>query len=158
MPANTLPIFSKAGLLGTADITNAATALATSNGAAASGVTGTTSAEMFLLATADATNGSYIDRVRLRWVASASTSAASGPVVRLYVSTVSSGATTSANTDCIEEVVMGTQTAASATAATFPYDIPCKFVLPAGKTLLLSVSAKPTANCEIQALCFGGNY
>ena len=153
---NTDPIWSRAGLMGTADITNAATALVTSNGAAATGVT-TSTGEMFVLATADATNGSYLVRTRLRWVASTPT-ATTATVVRLYISTVSSGATTSANTDCIEEIVMGVQNAANATASTFPYDIIHGFILPAGKTLLASVHQKPATNTEIQCVTFGGNY
>lgn len=156
MGANTDPIWSRNGLLGTADITNSATALTTSNGAASTGVT-TASGEMFVCATADATNGSYIANIRLRWVASAPT-ATTATVVRLYVSSVSSGATTSANTDCIEEIVMGVQNAANASTATFPYDIPCGFILPAGKTLLASVHQKPAANTEIQIIVRGGNY
>ena len=156
MAGNINPIFSKAGLIGTADITNSATALVTSNGAAATGVT-TATGEMFVCATADATNGSYINRIRLRWVASTPT-ATTATLVRLYISSVSSGATTSANTDCFEEVVMGIQNAANATAVTFPYDIPCNFVLPAGKTILASVHQKPAANTEIQIVTTGGNF
>jgi hypothetical protein len=155
--ANTAPIFSLTGMVQRSSITNAITALATSNGTAATGVT-TTTGEMVVVATGDVTNGSYLQRLRLRWTGSTSTSAASAPVVRIYVSTVNSGATTSSNTYCIEEIVMGTQTAASATAATFPYDVPLNFILPAGSYLLASVSAKPTANTEIAMTVYGGNY
>jgi hypothetical protein len=155
MAANTLPIFSKAGLIGIANILSTSTVLASSNGASATGVTGT--GPFFLLVTADATNGSYLDRVRLRWVASTPT-ATTAVMVRLYTSTVSSGATTSANTDCIEELAMGVQNAANASTTTFPYDIPLKFVLPAGKTLLASVHQAPAASTEIQIVVFGGNY
>ena len=156
MAANTSPIFSLTPLIQRSSITNSITALATSNGTAATGVSGT-SGEMVVVATG-ATDGSYLQRLRLRWTGSTSTSAASGPVVRIYVSTVSSGATTSSNTYCIEEIVMGTQTAASATVATFPYDVPLNFILPSGSYLLASVSAKPTANTEICMTVYGGNY
>ena len=156
MGANTDPIYSRNGLLGTADITNSATALTTSNGAASTGVTGA-AGEMFVCATADATNGSYIANIRLRWVASAPT-VTTTTVVRLYISSVSSGATTNLNTDCFEEITMGAQTAASASFSTYPYDIPCGFILPAGKTILASVHQKPAANTEIQVIVRGGNY
>jgi hypothetical protein len=76
----------------------------------------------------------------------------------LYTSSVSSGATTSANTDCFEEIAVPVQTAASSTAATYPIDVPCKFILPAGKTILASVHTKPAANTEIQITAFAGNY
>ena len=155
--ANTSPIFSLTGLIQRSSIVSGITALATSNGTAATGISGT-SGEMIVVATGDATNGSYLQRIRFRWTGSTSTSAATSPVVRLYVSTVSSGATTSSNTYCIEEIVMGVQTAASATVATFPYDVALNFILPAGSFLLASVSAKPTANTEICMTVYGGNY
>lgn len=153
---NTDPIWSKTGLLGAAVITNSATALTTSNGAASTGIT-TASGEMFVCATADATNGSYIANIRLRWAASTPT-ATTATLVRLYISSVSSGATTSANTDCFEEIAMGVQNAANASTATFPYDIPCGFILPAGKTILASVHQKPATNTEIRIVVRGGNY
>jgi hypothetical protein len=112
---------------------------------------------MVVVATADATNGSYIQRIRLRWTASAATTT-TAVTVRLYLSTVSSGATTSSNTYCIEEIVLGIQAAASVTIATFPYEIQCNYVLPAGSTILASVGAKPAANTEICMTAFGGNY
>lgn len=156
MAANTNPIFSISGVLSRSSIVNGITALATSNGTAATGISGTTG-EMILVATADATNGSYIQRIRLRWTGSAATST-TAVTVRLYVSTVSSGATTSSNTYCIEEIVMGVQNAASVTIATFPYDTTLNFILPAGSTLLASVGAKPAANTEICMTLYGGNY
>jgi len=156
MAGNAAPIFSKAGIIGHTSVLNGITALATSNGAAATGVSALTG-EMIVAATADVTNGSYIQRIRLRWVASAATTT-TAVTVRLYISTVSSGATLSTNTKCFEEIVLGIQAAASVTIATFPYDIACNFVLPAGSTILASVGAKPAANTEIHITTYGGNY
>ena len=155
MAANTSPIFSLTGMVQRSSIVNGITALATSNGTAATGISGTTG-EMVVVATG-ATDGSYLQRVRLRWTGSAST-ATTAVTVRFYVSTVSSGATTSSNTYCVEEVVMGVQTAASVTVATFPYDVPLNFILPSGSFLLASVGAKPAANTEICMTVYGGNY
>ena len=154
--ANTNPIFSGSGLISNSRITNSITALTGSTGVAATGVSGT-GGEMIVVCTADATNGSYLERVRLRWTATTPT-ATTATTVRLYISTVTSGATTADNTSCFEEVVMGIQNASNATAATFPYDIPLNFVLPAGKTLLASVHQKPAASAEISIQCYGGNF
>lgn len=156
MAGNAVPIFSRAGIISRSALLNSITALSTSNGAASTGVSGTTG-EMILCATGDATNGSYIQRIRLRWVASAATTT-TAVTARFYISTVSSGATTSANTTQIEEIVCGIQNAASVTVATFPYEIACNFVLPAGSFLLASVGAKPAANTELHVTVFGGNY
>ena len=155
MAANTTPIFSLTPLVQRSSITNSITALTTSNGTAATGISGT-SGEMVVVATGGS-DGSYLQRLRLRWTASTPT-ATTATTVRIYVSTVSSGATTSSNTYCIEEVIMGIQNAANATAATFPYDIPLNFILPSGSYLLASVHQKPATNTEIAMTVYGGNY
>ena len=156
MPANINPIYSKAGLINSVSIPNGITALTTSNGAASTGVSALTG-EMVLCFTADATNGSYVQRIRLRQVASTSTTFGAN-TLRLYISSVSSGATTSANTNLFEEIAIPSQAAAHATTVTFPIDIPCGFVLPAGKTILASMQAKPTANCELVVQTYAGQY
>lgn len=156
MAANTSPIFSASGIIQTSTITNSATALTTSNGAATTGISGT-SGEMFVVGTGG-TNGSYLQRLRLRWTGSTANTATTATIVRIYVSTVSSGATTSSNTFCIEEVLMGVQTADGNAAATFPYDIPLNFILPSGSYLLASVHQKPAATTEICMTLYGGDY
>jgi hypothetical protein len=156
MAANTSPIFSLTPLVQKSSITNSITALTVSNGTAATGVSGTTG-EMVVVATGG-TDGSYLQRLRLRWTASAAATATTATVVRLYVSTVSSGATTSSNTYCIEEVTMAVQTAASSSTATFPIDIPLNFILPSGSYLLASVHQKPAASTEVCMTVYGGNY
>jgi hypothetical protein len=156
MAANTLPIFSKAGVVTTVSIPNGIALLVTSNGVATTGVTGLTG-EMVLCFTADATNGSYIQKIRLRPVASVATTQAAN-TIRLYISSVSSGATTAANTTCFEEIAWGSQAAANASTVPFYVDVPCGFILPAGKTILASVQSKPTASTEIAVITYAGNY
>ena len=156
MAGNINPIYSKAGAVTTVSIPNGITALVTSNGAATTGVNALTG-EMVLCFTADATNGSYIQKIRLRPVASTATTQGAN-TVRLYISSVTSGATTAANTVCFEEIAWASQAAANASTVPFFVDIPCNFILPAGKTILASVQSKPTANTEIAIITYAGNY
>lgn len=148
MPANTNPIFSRAGILGAVAVTAANTS---SQGG------GTIGTDIFLVISADATNGSYIREVT--WVLGESTinTASTATVGRLFLSTQSSGATTSSNTHLWREVALATQTPSS-TVAGVPIVVPFNIILPAGWSILASNHAAPAANTHWKAMASGGNY
>lgn len=148
MPANTDPIYSKAGLYNAIAVTAANTS---SQGG------GTVATDIFLAFTADATNGSFVRE--LIWTLGESTinTASTATVGRVFISTVGSGSTTSSNTHLFREVALASQTPSS-TVAGAPIVIPLNFVLPAGYYILVTNHAAPAANTHWKAMVFGGQY
>lgn len=120
MPANTLPIYSKIG-----DVSNNATTgmnqLVT---LAANDYTGI-GANNSLAFTADATNGSFVQRIRFK---SGGTNVAS--VARIFLNNGSTNGTAANN--CFYGEVSLPATTAIATAATIEVDYAMNFALPAG--------------------------
>ena len=148
MPANSDPIFTKNGKIGSVLVTAANTS---SQGG---GTIGTT---IFLAFTADATNGSFVQRVRLIPTATAATTT-TATVARVFVSTVASGATTSANTYLVAEITLPAIAADNASTAVQPFDVPLGFALPASGTILITTHAAPAANTAWRAVVIGGDY
>lgn len=151
MAANTNPIFTLIPKVGFGTLTGNI-ANVRSDGV------GTIATDLFVCFTADATDGSYVDRMRLSYTATTPTTFAATTVVRLFISSVTSGATTAANTVLYQEVSTAAVPASNATNSTNYIEIPCNFVLPASYTILASIHTNMTANTRIQILTFGGDY
>lgn len=148
MAGNTDPIFSKNGKISSILITAANTS---SQGG------GTIATDLFKAFTADATNGSYVSRVR--FIPTATTPTSTGATVgRVFISTISSGATTSADTFLIAEVTLPVIPADNASASAQAFDVPMGFAIPAGYTILVSNHAAPAANTAWRAVVFAGDY
>lgn len=147
MAANTSPVFTKNGQINSALVTAANTS---SQGG------GTVATDIFKVYTADATNGSYLQY--LRWIptgtATTTTTATTG---RVFVSSITSGATTSANTFLIKETALTAISADNSTGAVNEFDIPLGFVLPAGWTILVTNHVAPAANTAWRATVIGGD-
>lgn len=149
MGGNAQPQFTRQGNVSSVAVTAANTS---SEGG------GTVGTSIFLAFTADATNGSYVDF--LRWAPTASTAGTSttATVGRVYISSITSGTTTSANTFLIGEINLPSVTADSSSAAINMYDIPLGFRIPAGNTILVTNHAAPAANSQWVATVFGGDF
>ena len=120
MPGNTDPVYSRVG-----DVTtNATTGMGQAVTAAANDYTGA-GANNVLVFTADATNGGYLQRVRLK---AAGTNVAS--VMRFFLNNGSAN-TTAANNSFFGEISLPV-TAANAAAATQELDYTFNLALPAG--------------------------
>lgn len=148
MAGNSDPLFIRVGKINGVSVTAANTS---SRG------TGTIGTDIFLVFQADATNGSYVKRVDFMATASTPTTT-TATVGRLYVSSVSSGATSITDTDLIAEVTLPATAADNATAGTSPVSISLDLVLPPGYTLLATNHAAPAANTAWQVTAFGGDY
>lgn len=149
MPANSIPRFTKVGDIASVLVTAANTS--SQGGATAIGT------DIFKAFTADATNGSFVDRVR--WLPTATTpTATTATVGRVFLSSVASGATTSANTYLVAEVTLPAIAADNASTAVQPLDVPLGLALPAGWTILVTTHAAPAANTAWRAVVFGGDY
>ena len=153
MPANIDPIFTR-----TPDVSNNAgtdmNALVT---AAANDYTGA-NANNSLIFTADATNGSFIRQVRFIVTATTANTASTATVGRVFISSVTSGATTNANTFMIAEITLPSLTADSSTAGASYIDIPLGFPIPASYTILVTTHAAPAANSAWRAVVIAGDY
>lgn len=159
MAANTSPIWSLSPSIFGCQFTVANTR---SDGA------GTIGTDIFKAFTADATNGSYVSRIRLACVGIVAATATSSTVLRVFISSVSSGTTNGAGTpapplaspNCwlFTEIAQAAQTTDSSSAATYQVEIPLNFALPAGWTILVSTHVVAAANTHYQATVFGGNY
>lgn len=149
MPGNTDPIYSRAGSLGSP------VAITTGNASSQGG--GTIGTDIFLAFTADATNGSFVREVRMTLAESTIGTASTATVGRVFLSTQTSGTTTSSNTHLWMEVTLPTQTP-TATAAGTSVVVPMNIILPAGWAVLVTNGSNPAANTHWKAIVVGGNY
>lgn len=121
MAGNTDPIYSKIGDVSSDGTTGMAPTFTT----AAADYDGTTATHNKLVFSADATNGSYIQRLRFK---AKGTNTAS--VARIFLNNGSTNATATNNSFYGELTLPATT--AIATAATVEIDYPMNFALPAG--------------------------
>lgn len=117
---------------------------------------GTVGTDIFKVFTAGA-NGSYVQRLRFMSVATAPTTGVA-TTLRVFLSTVGSGATTAANTFLIGEVSVPAIASDAATAATNFYDSIINAALPTGMFIHVTQHVAQTANQNWVAICFGGDY
>jgi hypothetical protein len=148
MPGNSDPIFTKNGKIGSVLITAANTS---SQGG------GTIGTDIFLAFTADATNGSFVQRVRFIPTATTPTTT-TATVARIFISSVTTGATSSANTYLWDELTLPAVAADNASAAVMEFDVLLGFALPPGFTILVTNHAAPAANTAWRAVVVAGDY
>jgi hypothetical protein len=147
MPANTAPIFTIVPEFSAVRIQAANTS------SSGSGTIGTD----IYLAFSPGANGSYLQKIRFSLAESTIGTASAACVLRVFLSTQSSGSTSASNTWLIQEVVAATQTP-TATLSASPIDIPLNFAIPSTYYVLVSASVAPTANTTWNANVFAGDY
>jgi hypothetical protein len=148
MAANVSPIFGLTPVLGQVVISTQNTK---SDG------TGTIGTDLWLGFTAGA-DGAYINKIRLSPTASVAATATVATVIRIFLSTVSSGATATSNTSLFQEQAVGIQTAAQTTTGTFFFEIPMGITIPANSTILFSTHIANAANTAWKAVILGASY
>lgn len=138
MAANTNPIYTKNGRIdwGSAVIATANTA---KDG----------SGTVVTAFTADATNGSYVQRIRFRAAGSNVVT-----VARIFVNNGSANSTP-ANNILYDEITLPATTL-SETAALALYELPLNLVLPAGYKILVTIGTTVAAGYYVS--CVGGDY
>lgn len=151
MAANTTPIFPLTPQV--AGIVFGGNALTKSDGSAVTGI-GT---DIYKVFTAGA-NGSFVERIRLSPVGTTAATATSATVLRVYVSSKTSGNTANTDTWLIYEIGAAAQTADHSTNATFYFDIPLNIKLPASYTILVSSHVANAANTNWEAVVFAMDY
>jgi hypothetical protein len=150
MPGNSDPLFSRVGTVGTPVAVTAA------NTSSQGG--GTIGTDIFKVFEADATNGSFVREVRFSATASSAGTATTATVARVFISSVTSGATTSSNTHLFADVSLPAQTADSSSTGTYPVIVPMNIALDPGYTILVTNHAAPAANTQWKAIAIGGKY
>ena len=112
-----------------------------------------TSGTSYLVWTADATNGGYLDEIRVK-VNPANNSAAT--VVRFWINNGSTTGT-AANSAIIGELQLPATTT-SATAALPDFSYAVKKAWPPGYRVYITLGTAPGGSCELSATAFGGKY
>jgi hypothetical protein len=116
-----------------------------------------TTPTMYVLITAG-TNGTLLNFVRVMVSASAASTANAATVIRLYLSTISSGATTNANTHLIAEIAIPSITADQSTVSTPYFDVPLGMDIPSGYLLLASSHVAANASQHNSVSAFADDY
>lgn len=145
MAANTSPIFSLQGEVSSDN----STAMAPTFTTAAADYTGATATHNKLVFTADATNGSYIARLKFKAIGTNTAS-----VARIFINNGSAN-TTAANNSFYGEVSLPATTAI-ATAATVEVDYPMGFALNPGFRIYVGLGTTVAAGWVCTGI--GGNY
>lgn len=149
MPANTDPIYSKNGQFNFVRITS------NSQSSAGNGTIGT---DIFKAFTADATNGSFVRYVQFSPTSTVQNTATTATVGRVFVSSITTGTTTSTDTWLVAEITLPSVTAASSSSASTMYSVPLNLALKAGYTILVTNHAAPAANTAWAAGVIAGDY
>ena len=150
MAGNATPIYSKIG-----DIQSSALIAAVN--AVLYNAAGTIGTDVYKIWTADATNGGFLQRVRVKYVANATT-ASNACVMKFYLSAATSGAVTDANSFFYDEMAIPATGTLTTTAANVSYDMPCGFALPAGWSIYAKITVAQPASCGFIATGIGGKY
>jgi hypothetical protein len=140
MPGNISPIFARVGKIGQANM--------------AAAVTGADLTSASLIFTADATNGSVVNEVRVKYIPGTSTVATA---FRVFINNGSSLSTTT-NNSLFAEITIGAITT-SQTAATVDYVIAMPrggLVLPPGYRMYATIGTYSTGTLQVSA--YGGDF
>lgn len=149
MPANTNPIYPLTPRVKGVAITAANTR--------SDGV-GTIGTDIFLVGTVSGTDGGFLRFIELWPTASVANTATNSTIARAFISEVSSGTTTVANTNPIGEAPISSQNAASSTDAVVPIVITVNKQIAAGGSILVTVHSAPVANTQWKAVAYWGDY
>ena len=139
MPSNTSPIFSKVG-----DIQWNTTPIVTANT-----TTDLTTGTSYLIFTADATNGGYVQKLRIRSLGTNVTT-----VMRIWLNNGSTNATAS-NNILYDEISLASSTVSQTTALSV-YELPLNFALPLGYKIYATLGTTVVAGYDVT--CIAGKY
>jgi len=151
MAANIDPIYSRLGDVQSTTSLISAVASVLYNGS------GTIGTDVYKVWTADATNGGFLQRVRVKYVANATT-ASNACVMKFFLTSASSGAVTDATCWFYDEIAIPTTSTLTTTAANVAYDMPFNFALPAGWSVAVKITVAQPASCGFIATGIGGKY
>ena len=147
---NNDPIYSKVG-----DIQ--ASALVAAVNASLYNGAGTIATDVYKVWGADATNGGFLQRCRVKYVANATTTSVAC-VMKFFLSAATSGAVTDANMFFYDEIALPATSTLTTTAGNVSYDLPFGFALPAGWSVFVKITVAQPASCGFIVTGIGGKY
>lgn len=118
---------------------------------------GTVGTDIFLAFTPGA-SGSFIKDIVIKPAATAAATTTTNTSIRVYISTVNSGSTTSSNTKLIDEINIPAVSASSTTAPTPTFTLPLNKAIESTEYILVGSGATLAANTEFHVSVFGGDY
>lgn len=151
MAANTAPIYPHTVRSPGVSITSTTTALVRTDGV------GTIGTDLLLLSTAG-TDGTFYRQVNIKPCATTAATNTTATVIRVFKSTVTSGATTAGNTQLLGEVQIPSVSAANTTIPLPDFIIPLNIALEAGHTLLIATSVATGASVTFACVAIAGDY
>jgi hypothetical protein len=119
--------------------------------------TGTIGTDMFLLFTSGA-DGAFVESISFQHTASAANTAGNATVINVFLSSISSGATTGANSRFLGAVLLPAQTAASTTAPVIAVVLSLNIRIPATSTIIACQSTAPAVNTAVSGLVVAGDF
>lgn len=148
---NTAPVYSYvSGVTGSALITTAATLV--------HDISGTIGTDIYLAFTSDATNGGFVQRIRFKYAGN-STTTSNPAIMKVWLSTVSTGTPTIGTQAWLWDTVALPATGALSTTATAGvYEIPFGFALPPSMSILCKITVSQPANFGWLATVIAGKY
>jgi len=150
MAQNTAPIFTLVPVTSFGTLTG-------NIGLTRSDGVGTIGTDMFLMFTANATNGSFVNKIRISAAATTPTTMTAS-VIRIYISSATSGSTTAATAVLYTEVAVAALAAANTSNASNYYEVSFGIALSPGYTILASIDDNLAANTRWQFITFAGDY
>jgi len=119
---------------------------------------GTIGTDIFLAFESDDTDGGFVEQLIVSPWATVASTATTATALRVFITTQSSGATTTANTFLIRDIGVASQTADAPTAGTTPIVVPLNIALGPGQNILVTMHHTPAANTGWTAVVIGGTY
>lgn len=118
---------------------------------------GTIGTDVYTCFIPDATNGGFLQRLRFKYVAPATTTSVAA-VIKVFICETTSGATTDADTVLFDEVAVPATGALTTTATNASYEIPFGFAIPAGYSVVAKITVAQSANCGWMVTAIAGKY
>ena len=147
---NNDPVYSKVG-----DIQSSALVAAVN--AVLYNAAGTIGTDVYKVWTADATNGGFLQRCRIKYVMNATTTSVAC-VMKFFLTAASSGAVTDANSFFYDEIALPATGTLTTTAGNVSYDMPFGFALPAGYSVVVKITVAQPAGGGFIVMGIGGKY
>jgi hypothetical protein len=148
--ANTNPIFSRVSSI-------TASALIITAASVVYDISGTIGTDIYLAHTTDATNGSFIQRVRFKYVANGTTTSV-GTVMRVWISSVATGTPTTSNASFWDEIALPATGTLTTTTVSPVYDMAFGIALPPSYSILCKTTVSQSASTGWQATVIAGAY
>ncbi len=120
-------------------------------------ISGTIGTDIYKIFTADATEGSFVQRVRLKYTANGTTTSVAA-TMRLWISSTTSGTPTQATSAFWDEIALPATGTLTTTTQVPCYDVPFNVWLPPSYTILCKITVSQSANTGYSACTVAGKY